>query len=457
MTKSKKFKKRLLSNDEINFIFSDFEKLFPSFLNKEILHNFISNVKKKLFNEMKYIQIYENLIPNLKKEIENKIMKAIIPPGENVGIIAAQSIGERQTQLTLNSFHQSGLAVTTVISGVPRFLEILNTTKEPKSTVNYFKLTEKNLSIIDIKNTIGSSLKYINWKNLYTEYELVINKEYEPWYPIFEQLYSNDFTFHPHCITFNLNKEILYSYNISMTQVKDALEDKLDDIFIVFSPLHHAKIDIFLDLNTVTDDLKYMSDNFDENIIQNNILFKTFIDDIIIPKLDDIYICGIPRINNFFISKDNSNEYYIETEGNNMTDILTLPYIDIFSVKSNNMWEIYNIFGIEGARKFLIEEFINIVSNDGTFINPSHIYLLVDVMTFYGNIQSISRYGIKKENCSVLTRATFEESLDHFSKAAFFSETENINSVSASVMCGKRSKCGSGINNILINWDNISN
>ena len=140
-----------------------------------------------------------------------------------------------------------------------------------------------------------------------------------------------------------------------------------------------------------------------------------------------------------------------------MTDILTLPYIDIFSVKSNNMWEIYNIFGIEGARKFLIEEFINIVSNDGTFINPSHIYLLVDVMTFYGNIQSISRYGIKKENCSVLTRATFEESLDHFSKAAFFSETENINSVSASVMCGKRSKCGSGINNILINWDNISN
>lgn len=457
MTKSKKFKKRLLSNDEINFIFSDFEKLFPSFLNKEILHNFISNVKKKLFNEMKYIQIYENLIPNLKKEIENKIMKAIIPPGENVGIIAAQSIGERQTQLTLNSFHQSGLAVTTVISGVPRFLEILNTTKEPKSTVNYFKLTEKNLSIIDIKNTIGSSLKYINWKNLYTEYELVINKEYEPWYPIFEQLYSNDFTFHPHSITFNLNKEILYSYNISMTQVKDALEDKLDDIFIVFSPLHHAKIDIFLDLNTVTDDLKYMSDNFDENIIQNNILFKTFIDDIIIPKLDDIYICGIPRINNFFISKDNSNEYYIETEGNNMTDILTLPYIDIFSVKSNNMWEIYNIFGIEGARKFLIEEFINIVSNDGTFINPSHIYLLVDVMTFYGNIQSISRYGIKKENCSVLTRATFEESLDHFSKAAFFSETENINSVSASVMCGKRSKCGSGINNILINWDNISN
>ena len=67
-----------------------------------------------------------------------------------------------------------------------------------------------------------------------TEYELVINKEYEPWYPIFEQLYSNDFTFHPHCITFNLNKEIFIPYNISMTQVKDALEDKLDDILSYF-------------------------------------------------------------------------------------------------------------------------------------------------------------------------------------------------------------------------------
>ena len=48
------------------------------------------------------------------------------------------------------------------------------------------------------------------------------------------------------------------------------------------------------------------------------------------------------------------------------------------------MWEIYEIFGIEAARQSLIDEFMDVVSSDGTFINKRHILLLADIMTFSG-------------------------------------------------------------------------
>jgi DNA-directed RNA polymerase II subunit RPB1 len=119
------------------------------------------------------------------------------------------------------------------------------------------------------------------------------------------------------------------------------------------------------------------------------------------------------------------------------------------------MWEVYNTMGIEATREFLIEEFTNVVSSDGTFINPSHILLLVDVMTYQGNITSVSRYGMKKEQMGVLSRASFEESLDQFCNAGFYSEKDLIKSVSANIMVGKRSSIGSGLCGLMMDWKQI--
>ena len=115
------------------------------------------------------------------------------------------------------------------------------------------------------------------------------------------------------------------------------------------------------------------------------------------------------------------------------------------------------MLGVEATRKFLLEELKSIVSSDGTFINPCHLLLLVNIMTFHGQIQSVSRYGVKKETDSVLAKATFEETLDHFSKAAFFAENETIRSVSSSIMCGKRTKIGSGMNDVIVDWEPFHN
>jgi len=439
--------KRHLTIDEINSLFINIESLLPSYLDKDLKNSILHNILSPLKDEFSKVLVYESVIPSLQDEVEKLISKSFINAGEAVGVICAQSIGERQTQLTLNSFHQAGLAVTTVISGVPRFLEILNATKEPKSLVNTFQLKDKTLPIKKIRKLLGSKIKEIYWKDIYISDEFIINKEEEPWYEVFENMYSNDFRFHPHCLSFKLDNKILYEYNISLTDIKEILEEKFDDIFIVFSPLNYLQIDIFIDLTTILEE--------SDVDIQNDVPLKVFLNDVLKQKLDETQICGISKIKNFIISKNNCNEHIIESQGNNMYELFLLPFINHKTIKTNNMWEVFNIVGIEGTRKFLYEELKNIVSSDGTFINPAHLYLLIDIMTFYGTIQSISRYGVKKENNSVLTRATFEESLDHFSKAAFFSEKENVVSVSSSIMCGKRSKVGSGLNSVTVDWNNF--
>jgi DNA-directed RNA polymerase II subunit RPB1 len=70
----------------------------------------------------------------LLETIELKYKQSIVHPGEMVGVIAGQSIGEPTTQLTLNTFHLAGVASkSNVTRGVPRIEEILRLTKNPKN------------------------------------------------------------------------------------------------------------------------------------------------------------------------------------------------------------------------------------------------------------------------------------------------------------------------------------
>ena len=163
------------------------------------------------------------------------------------------------------------------------------------------------------------------------------------------------------------------------------------------------------------------------------------------PDLYNVIICGIEGVNDFFYQKDNNNNWYITTDGSNLKDILLLDIIDTFNTHSNDMWEIYYIFGIEAARQFLIDEFMYVVSSDGTYINERHVKLLVDVMTQHGIISSISRYGMKKDNSGPIAKASFEQSLDNFIKSSFYSELENLNGVSSNIMCGKKANIGTGM------------
>ena len=173
---------RHLTEQEINTILNDIQlgTKFP-----EVTNEIITRIKKYCTIQLKQIQIYPELIPKLKQQIETQFVSSQVQPGESVGILSAQSIGERQTQLTLNSFHSSGLTIATVVTGVPRFEELLRATKNPKSAVTKVYFKQKYSSFEECKRAVEYELLYIEMKDLivktkrrFTEY---------PW----QELYSN--------------------------------------------------------------------------------------------------------------------------------------------------------------------------------------------------------------------------------------------------------------------------
>lgn len=445
--------KRYLSEAEIKLVLERIDPLIPRYLSEDIRESFLHRIRDPLRKQLTEVLVVDHpdVVKVLAQEMEKNVQRAIAQPGEGVGVICAQSIGERQTQLTLNSFHQSGLAVATVVTGVPRFLELLNATKDPKMSSNRFFLNRDVKTPEDMRGILSHHLVSIQFQDIVINDSIHEEKEEEAWYGAFETVYSNQFRDYHACISFHLNLKKLFEYKIPPYLISERLESQYPDICCVFSPIHIGQFDVFVDVSQV-----FFPESGAPSFIQRHNYIKIYLEDVVKTRLYDVRICGLPGINNFHIMKDvDTQKFYVETEGSNLEGIISFPFVDITSVRSNNMWNIFQIMGIEATREFLIEEFTNIVSSDGTFINPVHILLLVDIMTHHGTINSISRYGLKKEQVGVLSRSSFEESLDHFCNAGFYAEKEPIKAVSAAIMCGKRSKIGTGLCSLMMDWEKM--
>tara|TARA_B100001250_G_scaffold411818_1_gene441399 strand:+ start:452 stop:1876 length:1425 start_codon:yes stop_codon:yes gene_type:complete len=439
--------KRKLTEDEINDIVEIIDISYN--IPKNINESLINITKENIRSQLQSVEIYPKLINKLKQQIYKNFISSIASPGESVGILAAQSIGERQTQMTLNTFHSAGVAIATVVTGVPRFSELLNATKEPKSTCCQIYFKENNKTIGDLRKHIGNSLVGFKFNNLYTSYEVIEDKKHEEWYDIFKLIYSNNFEKYKICISYKINLEILYEFQLNLKMIADQIEDEYVDLYCVFSIDSIGQLDIFVDMTKFDlsgESNEYMRENY----------VNIYLQEVVIPGLNELLICGIEGIENIFYKRDKNDTWMVESQGSNFQKLLSHPKLDISKIVSNDMWDIYNVLGIEAAREFLIDEFESIVSADGTYIDKRHIELLVDIMVFSGNILSISRYGMKREQTGPLAKASFEESLDNFLKASVFGDIESTNGVSASIMCGKRSKVGSGMNEYKIDLDQLS-
>ena len=147
--------------------------------------------------------------------------------------------------------------------------------------------------------------------------------------------------------------------------------------------------------------------------------------------------------------KKTSDKYYIVTNGNNLLDILTHPDVDSTLTISNDINEVYEIFGIEVTRQVLLDEINEILKEEG--VNYRHISLLVDTMTNKGTLLSIDRHGINRSDIGPFAKCSFEETSDMLIKAGVFGEYDRINGVSANIMLGQIPPCGTGDTTITTN------
>jgi DNA-directed RNA polymerase beta' subunit len=434
-------KKRKLTDAEID---SMVDFILPNpMIPPETSQSINKITKDSIRNQLRNQLVYPEIIADLKSEIRRHYFDSQIQVGESVGILAAQSIGERNTQSTLNTFHKCGQAEKQVTQGVPRFQELLNATKAPRN-VNckiYFK--EKQKTIQDLRKHVNSEIACLTMEDICDSITIHMNKEPEPWYALYKVMHP-DATFdeHSHCITLKLKRSLLYKYRIMLSDVVQKIEEEYCDLHCVASPYSEGQVDIFVNMAKIqfTDkQLLFITEENKEDI---------YMEECVLPTIQKQVMFGIPGIQNiYFLLDKDTDEWMLETDGSNFRVLLGHPLVDMTRIHSNNVWDIYDNLGIEAARLFLISEFESIMEG----INICHIKLLVEKMTFTGTISSISRYTLRKDESGPLSKASFEESVDHMVKSAFAGDVEKTRGVSASIICGKRASIGTGVIELKIN------
>jgi DNA-directed RNA polymerase beta' subunit len=383
--------------------------------------------KDPIKKQLEKIAIRGEVIPRLKEELATQYYKTLMSPGECVGIIGAQSMGEFSTQATLNTFHVAGSTTTgTVTNCLTRFQEINNATKNFKNTVGKVYFLRNNSTIEEIRQ-MGLALKHLTFKSLVESWAVKQPAEDVWWYGTFKTVFGTQIDSGRCRVRFILKKEVLYSNKLSMNTVKELLE-KYHNVSCLFSPLEQGCIlDVFC--------------------LDDHHRLDTFVTTVLFPT----YVSGVEKIKAVSYHKNEAlNVWYVQTQGGTLKDFYALEDVDVVNTSTNNVWDIYSTFGIEAAREFRIKEMTEIM---GSGVDQSHIRLRADRLTFTGTVQSLTRYTMRCEK--PFSKAGFEEIMENFYKSARDAETDELTGVSASVICGKRAKVGTSMFDVKLDIDRI--
>jgi DNA-directed RNA polymerase II subunit RPB1 len=403
------------------------------------------------------------------QQIKFKFYDAIAPPSEMVGVVAAQSIGEPCTQLTLNTFHLSGVAsASKAVRGVPRIKELLSVSKNMKapSCMIYLRNGIKNdfakvqqvlnaLEMTYIKDVLKRSDIYYDPNGFTSDIEE--DAEFMEMYRRFSELDENgngevddgeQTKELPWVLRMEFDKMKMLNLDLQTADIHHSIYDFYGDtVKCVFSDDNADKIIFRIGLPD-----QHVEDGITElKALEHNIIETILIKGVsgikkVSPRKDE-YV-QYDKVSGSFNS-DKTVEWMLDTDGTNLIDVLCNPMVDATRTLSNDVNEIYQLLGIEAARECLLRE-INEVLNDSTSVNYRHIALLVDTMTSKGYMLSIDRHGINRSDIGPLAKCSFEETSDMLIKAGIFSEYDRVNGVSANIMLGQIPPCGTGDSEILI-------
>jgi len=423
---------------------------------------------------------HKDAIVFLCESIINIYKQSLVNPGEMVGMVGAQSIGEPTTQMTLNTFHFAGISSkSNVTRGVPRIEELLTLTKKPKNPSLTIYLDQETSMDANASYNIASKIEHtrliniVNKAEIYyepQEFESLIDeddklmKEYVEFSDIIRKCYDEeeedgedgdeelDET-NNWIIRLELNGTQMFDMNITNEDVHyilktecPALQGTSNNIKCFYTDYNDSDKIVFR--IRVNIDSKRGSKNKDIFTEEDYIHYvKTYMDkilnELVIRGTKNIEKVNLRKINNYKIMNhetgdfDKKEVYVLDTIGTNLSDILKLDYIDKNKTFSNDIIEMKNILGIEAARRCLFNEILEVMEFDSTYINHHHIHLLCDRMTCNHKMVSIFRHGINKDDIGPIAKASFEETTEMFLQAARHGELDNMRGVSANVMCGQ--------------------
>ena len=409
-------------------------------------------------------------------KINSEYMNSLCNPGEMVGMIAAQSIGEPTTQLTLNTFHFAGVASkSNVTRGVPRIEEILSLSENPKqpSTTIYLKKNEN--TNIERAQELKYAFEYTSLHEVTKNVSICFDPDnmttlIEEDKPLMEQ-YSNysdminsmkgiksgnldDEGKSKWIIRFELDRSAMLDKNINMDDVHFAIEHSYkSEVSCVYSDFNSDKLVMRVRLDKSLINNKQKSLDQSDEIYKLKNLQRNMLHNIILRGVKNIPKIIIRKSVNRLVPKDGNFEkqdhWVLDTVGTNLPDILTIPDIDSSLTYSNDIQEVYKTLGIEAARQSIYNE-LEEAFEDSSYINYHHLALLCDRITATKQMVSIFRHGINNDDIGPIAKASFEETPEMFLRAARHAELDTMTGISANVMCGQEGYFGTGYFQVLL-------
>ncbi len=383
----------------------------------------IVEIARQVFPKKKMEEIEEKVVNNEKLSERQKVLiirdaiiqyiRAMAQPGEPVGTVAAQSIGEPGTQMTLRTFHYAGIMEFDVTLGLPRLIEIVDARREPSTPMMRIYLADKYKYDEEKAKEIARRIQYTVLNDVISEVEYFQG--------------SNEFTIY-------LDPELLEDKGVTVEKVIDVLErSKLGEV-------------------ATTEDPYVIRLIVSEKVLPPEYLYDPNVYREIENKIRKLYIKGVKGIKRAIIQAEEKEvdgkkvkEYYIVTDGSNLAEVLRIRGVDHTKTTTNNIHEIAEVLGIEAARNAIINEIVEVLQNSGLDVDIRHIMLVADIMTFTGRVRQIGRLGVAGEKKGVFAKAAFEVTVKNLYDAAARGEVEEFLGVTEKTIIGQPPPVGTGV------------
>ena len=366
---------------------------------KEVLPSVVLESLEKSVLELD-MEVTEEEIDKIFELAKEDYLSSVIEPGEPVGTVSAQSVGEPGTQMTLRTFHFAGVRELNVTLGLPRLIEIVDARKTPSNPMMKIYLVDSYKNDQQKALEIARKIEYTKIQNVISSVEIDLATL---------------------SIILSFDPQMMQDKGVTLEDIKNVIKrSKLPEYEMEEYPEENRLVLTFTNLDGIL------------------ALFK------LREKILNIKLKGIKGIKRAIV-KQEGGEYVIYTEGSNLAAVLGIKGVDPTRIWTNNIHEIEETFGIEAARNHIAREIKRVLDEQGLDVDYRHILLIADIMTRDGIVKQVGRHGVTGEKESILARAAFEVTVKHLLEAAAHAEKEEFRGVIENIIIGQPIRVGTGM------------
>ena len=359
-------------------------------------------VQTELETKIKGLHLSKKQFDEICDNVIDSYERALVEPGEAVGTVAAQSIGEPGTQMTLRTFHYAGVAELSVTQGLPRLIEIVDARNNPATPTMRIHLTKEFAEDRNEARRIARGIEMVRVESVASNFSIDLLRQ---------------------AIDIRLDPELMEDKGLTPELVSEAIQEKIKAKGEV--EIGDGAIYVYPATEGLAD-LQRLNE-----------------------KIRDIRVKGINNVKHVVIRKE-SDEYILYTEGSNLMEALEIEGINSHKVYTNNLREIFQVLGIEATRNAIIKEAMSVLNEQGMDVDVRHIILVADMMTADGTIRQIGRHGISGSKNSALARAAFEVTVNHLLGAGITGTKDPLRGITENVILGQLIPLGTGAIDLLM-------